>query len=225
MATMTATAITTQVTETYKLELMSAYGPVYRDVLKKAPRDCDSSEVPTIDLAHINGTEDQRRALAKSFRDAAENTGFFYIKNHGVTREKTEAALTQAKAFFAQPTETKEVVSQKKSKFFNGWTAKRMGQISPTETPDHREGFSFRYDPKYDPDTKDLDAVPDAVKKWLRCEDAVWDGTSHLPGFKEGLLAYWQSCLTLARSMIRIFALALDMPENYFDDVVTYPGR
>ncbi|KAH6976434.1 2OG-Fe(II) oxygenase superfamily protein [Ilyonectria sp. MPI-CAGE-AT-0026] len=211
-------------TESYKLELLTPYGPVFRDVLKTAPRDCDSSEVPTIDLSNVRGSDQERQALAKTIREAAENTGFFYIKNHGIPKAHIEAALKQAHTFFSQSTEKKAEVSYKQSKHFNGWSERRATSISPTESKDHREGFSFRYDPKYDPETKDLDAVPEDVKQWLRGEDFVWDRNAHLPDFKNDMLAYWRSCLTLARSLIRIFAIALDAPEDYFDDVITYPG-
>jgi isopenicillin N synthase-like dioxygenase len=221
MATMTETVA--QPPETYKLELATGYGPVYRDVLRTPSRNCDASEVPTIDLSGVNGDEQQRQALAKVIREAATNTGFFYMKNHGIPKEKIDAAYKQARTFFSQPKEKKALVAQSKSKFYNGWS--QRGHISPTESQDLKEGFSFRYDPKYDPQTKDLSATPEDVKKWLRCEDFMWEGTSHLPGFKDDLIAYWQSCLTLARNLIKIFALALDVPENYFDDVVTYPGR
>jgi isopenicillin N synthase-like dioxygenase len=84
--------------------------------------------------------------------------------------------------------------------------------------------MGWRYDPRYDPDTKDLDAIPEEVKPWIRGEEFVWEGTSHLPGFKEDVLRYWASCLTLARKLVRIFALSLDIPEDYFDSRTTYPG-
>jgi isopenicillin N synthase-like dioxygenase len=80
------------------------------------------------------------------------------------------------------------------------------------------------YDPKYDPDPKDLEAVPEEVWPWIRGEDFVWEGTSHLPGFKEEVLAYWGACLILARKLVRIFALSLDLEEDYFDSRTTYPG-
>ncbi|KAK7423517.1 hypothetical protein QQX98_000974 [Neonectria punicea] len=154
--------------KSYKLELLSAYGPVFRDVLKSPPRDCDASEVPIIDLSDIRGSEKERRALAMKIRDAAQNTGFFYIKNHGIPKPHIDAAFNQAQSFFAQPVEKKAEVSQKQSKFFNGWSERRETSISPTESRDHREGFSFRYDPKYDPESKDLAAIPEKVKECLR---------------------------------------------------------
>lgn len=219
-----ATITETEPSPSYKLELMTAYGPVYRDVLRTAPRDCDPSEVPVIDLSGIYGDFESRKALAAVVREAAENTGFFYIQNAGIPKEVIDAAYGQAKNLFAQPEEKKRAVSTAHSKWFNGWTEKHGSHLSPSETRDYREGFGWRYDPKYDPDPKDLDAVPEDIKPWIRGEDFVWEKTSHIPGFKRDMIAYWQECLKLARRMIRIFALALDLPENYFDDIVTYPG-
>lgn len=219
-----ATITETEPSPSYKLELMTAYGPVYRDVLRTAPRDCDPSEVPVIDLSGIYGDLKARRALAAVVREAAENTGFFYIKNAGIPKEVIDAAYGQARNLFAEPEEKKRAVSTAHSRWFNGWTEKHGSHLSPSETRDYREGFGWRYDPKYDPDPKDPGAVPEDIRPWIRGEDFVWDKTSHIPGFKRDLIAYWQECLKLARRMIRVFALALDLPETYFDDIVTYPG-
>lgn len=82
----------------------------------------------------------------------------------------------------------------------------------------------WQYSPLYDPIPKPLSEIPSEVKPYLRAEEFVWEGTSHLPGFKEDILAYWSSCLTLARQLVQVFALSLDLPENYFDSRVTYPG-
>ncbi len=84
--------------------------------------------------------------------------------------------------------------------------------------------MAWRYDPQYDPDIKDPKLVPEDVKPWIRGEEFVWEGTTHLPDFKDEVLTYWASCLTLARALVKAFALSLDLPENYFDSRVTYPG-
>jgi isopenicillin N synthase-like dioxygenase len=62
------------------------------------------------------------------------------------------------------------------------------------------------------------------VKPWIRGEEFVWEGTSHLPGFKDEVLGYWAACLTLARKLVKVFALSLGLPESYFDSRTTYPG-
>ena len=84
--------------------------------------------------------------------------------------------------------------------------------------------MAWRYSPEYDPDPKPLDTVPEEVKPWLRGEEFVWEGTEHLPRFKKECLAYWSACLTLARKLVKVIALSLDLPEDYFDSRTTYPG-
>jgi isopenicillin N synthase-like dioxygenase len=52
------------------------------------PRDCAPEEIPVIDLTHLYSDKlEDRKALAKEIRAAAVNTGFFYIKNHGIEEE------------------------------------------------------------------------------------------------------------------------------------------
>lgn len=127
-------------------------------------------------------------------------------------------------SFFRQPPELKELISQDKSKYFNGWRGFKKTSVSDDEGIDVKESMSWRYSPHMDPDPKDPEAVPPEVKPWLRGEEYIWEGTSHLPGFKEDCLAYWAACLTLARKLVRIFALSLGLEETYFDEKVTYPG-
>lgn len=223
-----------------KLELRSAYGPVYRDVSTSPPRESRADEIPLIDLSPIYGDLEARKELAQKIKHAAENTGFFYIQNHGIPESAIQGALSASRAFFAQSQHKKQLVSKSKGKWYNGFSGKNTAMASPSEgceyqlwtltlstlieTVDYRESFSWRYEPQYDPDPKDPDAVPLEVQPYIRGEKYVWEGTSHLPGFKDGCIAYWQECLKLARKLVGIFALCLDLPEDYFDSVTTYPG-
>jgi hypothetical protein len=95
-----STTITTQAPSTSKLELRTAYGPVFRDVLNSPPRDCTAEEIPIIDLAPLYSSNlEDRRALAKEIRAAGLNTGFFYIKNHGIDEETIANAKKQLLTF------------------------------------------------------------------------------------------------------------------------------
>ena len=88
--------ITTTTPSTTKLELRTAYGPVFRDVLNTPPRDCTAEEIPVIDLTPLySGSLEERKGLAKKIRAAAVNTGFFYIKHHGIEEEKIANAKKQ----------------------------------------------------------------------------------------------------------------------------------
>lgn len=87
---------TTEAPLTSKLELRTAYGPVFRDVLNIPPRDCTSDEIPIIDLSPLYSPNiEDRKELAKTIRAAAVSTGFFYIKNHGIKDETIANAKKQ----------------------------------------------------------------------------------------------------------------------------------
>ncbi|KAL7625139.1 hypothetical protein AAE478_004353 [Parahypoxylon ruwenzoriense] len=210
-----------------KLELRTALGPVYRDVLPYPPRNCTLDEIPIIDLAPMFSEElSDRKQVASSLRSAATNNGFFYIKNHGISEEIITQCKQQVINFMRQPQEKKDLIeSRTRSKFYNGYLGSGKTQISRNESVDIRESFAFRYSPELDPDhPMNISDVPEEVRSWIRGEDFVWDGTAHLPNFKYDCVAYWSSCLRLARRLVRIFALSLGLEENYWDDKVTYPG-
>ncbi|KAI2470272.1 Clavaminate synthase-like protein [Annulohypoxylon bovei var. microspora] len=199
-----------------KLELRTALGPVYRDVLPYPPRDCTADEIPVIDLALMFSEElSDRKRIAANLKSAATNNGFFYIKNHGISDETIAQCKQQVLNFMRQPQEKKDLLeSRTHSKYYNGYLGNRKAQISRTETADVRESFSFRYSPELDPDhPMDISELP-----------SEWEGTAHLPGFKRNCIAYWSSCLTLARRLVRTFALSLDLKEDYWDDKITHPG-
>lgn len=149
----------------------------------------------------------------------------------------------------AQPLEVKQQVSRRKQKFWNGYFQPEASQANKAESrglistpaiahkyrltfsyPDHKEGFGWQYspnlDPLYDhlPKPIDLDTIPAAVREYIRAEDHIWEGTLGVPGFKDDAIAYYGSVLSLARRLTKIFALALDLDENYFDALTTYPG-
>ncbi|RYP58976.1 hypothetical protein DL769_008728 [Monosporascus sp. CRB-8-3] len=69
---------------TTKLELRTALGPVYRDVLPNLLRDCRPEEIPVIDLTPMfSDALSERHTVASHIRSAAVNNGFLYVKNHG----------------------------------------------------------------------------------------------------------------------------------------------
>lgn len=117
-----------------RLELLSAQGPVFRQVSTAPPRPATEDEIPVIDLSSIDGDLDSRKRLAAQIGAASENTGFFYIKNHGISEALIQNALSQAKRFFDQPLSEKEKISSRKYDVFAGYVGVGSGQSNRTET-------------------------------------------------------------------------------------------
>lgn len=224
--------------DTVPLRLASGNGPITRQILRAPPRDADPSEIPIIDVSGIFSSDfATRRAVAKQIHDAASNTGFFYIANHGVPSSITERACQACLNFFRQPLVEKIKASSSGSRYFNGYKPPRTQRINPFEGLDNRETFSWTYDPRLDPDVDcggdDLAGIPEAIRSHLRIEPNgpggasderfPWIATSSVPEFKLAVLAYWRACLTLARALVRSFALALDLEEDFFADKFSHP--
>ncbi|KAI0382793.1 2OG-Fe(II) oxygenase [Hypomontagnella monticulosa] len=209
----------------YKLlQLTTSYGPVFRPVKTTPPRDATTEEIPVIDISGIFSDDiTDRKAVAAEIRNAATTIGFFYMKGHRIPDEVIQTCLKSARDFFHQPEEIKQKVNQVNSKWFNGWSGPRANRVNVVESIDYRESFGMRYDPRYDPLVDDVDSIPQEIKDGFRAEEYVWEQTANLPSFKEGVLSYWRACLALARRLVRVFALALDLPEDYFDQKTSHP--
>jgi hypothetical protein len=77
------------------LTLDSSHGKVYREISDAPPRTATSEEIPVIDLSKITSqTLEDRISIALKIKVAAEQSGFFYITNHGVE----EVVIENAKA-------------------------------------------------------------------------------------------------------------------------------
>lgn len=117
-----------------QLELLTLSGPEFRRVSTAPPRTPTENEIPIIDLASIDDSPEARASIAAKIKIAAENTGFFYIQNHGIEEDLIQRALSQAQAFFNQPREMKELASSRKSKLSDGWHGLGTTQINKTES-------------------------------------------------------------------------------------------
>lgn len=201
------------------VELLTPKGPEFRKVSTAPPRPATDEEIPRIDLSAIDGDLESRKAIAAKIREAAMNTGFFYIHNHGIPEELIEGALTHVKEFFDQPLAEKEKVKISISGKSVGYTGVGRTQINKTETKDNKETFSMRYDARNDP-LHGTTSSPAADE----LEDFIWNETSHLDGFRGALVEFYQRRLQLARKLIRLIALALELNEDYFDAIVSHPG-
>lgn len=219
------TTTTSSNPETTLLKLSSANGPVYREVKNVPLRDARPDEIPIIDISNLTSPSlSARKSIAEQIHHAATNNGFFYLKNHGIPSSTIDAAYTASLEFFRQPDDIKQIVNSGRSGSLNGWKPPNTQRINQSESIDVRETFSFLYNPIYDPDAPDtIDELPEEIRNTATIDEFCWEQTANLPHFKTNLLEYWRGTLKLARSLTRVFALALSLPEDYFDTKIAYP--
>ena len=167
--------------------------------------------VPLIDLG---GDE---ALVARAIDRACREIGFLIIGNHGVPAAVVQDVFTAGKAFFRQPAEEK-LRWAAPDRRIRGYLppegqalARSRGDDSP---PDLLERFRMgRFD------------VPDDAYHRARASTwfvpNIWP--TYPPGFAGALKAYFTAMEALAARLMRLFALALDLPPGFFADKIDRP--
>ncbi|KAF2137686.1 uncharacterized protein K452DRAFT_353383 [Aplosporella prunicola CBS 121167] len=172
-----------------------------------------TNEIPIIDISRIYSEKlEDRKAVAEMVREASHRIGFFYIVGHGIDPHYREAAFEQAKQFFQLPEDKKmEVYTGLVPNEFVGYHPMQHYNRNSLKQKDLSEAFNWAYEPKADPEAINKDEK--SISLWPSC----------VPGFQEGLLDYHSQLIQLVHRMTRIFALALHLPEDSFDNYVKRP--
>lgn len=174
-------------------------------------------EIPVLDgggyLAGERGAQDR---LAAELRHVFENVGFYFVTNHGVPQALIDGAFAAAKAFHDQPLEKKLALKINGSNVgylpMRGATT-RHSKLNENNKPNLNEAFFLARDlPSDHPDV--------LAGKPFRCTNQ-WP--QDLPGFRQSCLTYTEALESLARRLIPLYASALDLPENHFDDAFSDP--
>lgn len=84
------------------------------------------------------------------------------------------------------------------------------------------EAFDIGYEIAGDAQRADTDVLP--PDQFSLYGDNQWPDDELVPGFRGTYLAYFSQAMELCRRLMRIFALALDLKEDFFDDKLQYPG-
>lgn len=162
------------------------------------------------------GGAGEKEKVARLVGDACERIGFLTIVGHGVDQGVVDACSTTAKAFFDLPSQEKLRVAQPSPDQVRGYSA--VGA----------EGLSYSLDEASPGDLKESFSVgpPDVPDdEYYTCDEAGPHFAPNLwPESPQGLRAAWEryfaAMADLSGSLMRIFALALDLPEEFFDDKI-----
>ena len=167
-------------------------------------KSVEDTLIPVIDLASRHQSS-RRDTIAQQIVDTAKNTGFFYVKNHGIAPELCQAAFQASRQFFALEQNKKSKIAVDQNQ--RGWMAQGLTNLEGAATHDAKEVFFWGYDiEKDDPDLKaGLPLV--ALNKWPE-EDA--------PYLRQDLLAYYHAVLDLGRDLLSLIAQGLGQSSDFF---------
>jgi len=171
--------------------------------------------IPVVDLGGtFAGDRRAREAAAWEIHKAARETGFFYVANHGIDAALIARAFAEARRFFEQPVERKLKVALKNWPALRGYDPMLEQTLDEGSPSDLKESFYL---------ARDLGPDHPYVKAGLPNHGPnQWP--ADLPGFREGIEAYYEPMLDLGRHVMRLIALSLSLDETYFDDAVRNPA-
>ncbi|KIJ54466.1 hypothetical protein M422DRAFT_24413 [Sphaerobolus stellatus SS14] len=196
---------------------MTSGQPTLLDVAKQV--EDAFSEIPIIDLQPARSSDPTlRRKVADEIRNACLTSGFFYIKNHGIPEELATSAIETAKPFWDWPEEKKMEYDIRKTPNFKGYGGLLAENVNPENKGDVHEAFEFGYE--------EIDADPSSAA--VREADGSMAGANvwplELPEMRRASLEYYHAVMKLGKLLFPLFALALDLPENFFDDKTMNPA-
>jgi isopenicillin N synthase-like dioxygenase len=174
--------------------------------------------VPVIDLTpYREGTPEGKALVAEQVGQACRDIGFIVISGHGISEDLIRKTYDLSDAFFSRPLAEKAKADRPAPDQVRGYSAVGGEGLSysldePTP-PDLKESLSIgpvdvpANDPYYTSEAAGAHFAPN-----------VWpDEPSEL---KPVWMEYFRSVDALATDMMRIFALALNLDEHYFDKTI-----
>ena len=164
-------------------------------------------ELPIIDLSELrNNSSNGANVIASQLSDIFQNTGFFLLVNHGC-EEIVEETLKAAERFHNGLSDVdKERISFGERGV--GYIKINQKILPKREKGNMNETFIIKRELGPRNITLESNPFPDESK---------------LPGFKKKVLDYADAMEKLALSLLPSFALALDLPSNFFENAFTYP--
>ena len=170
--------------------------------------------VPVIDLAPARaGGAPARRAAAGAIDAACREIGFFAIRGHGVPEATVDALRAAAHDFFARPLAEKLAARHPVAGTNRGYHAvggETLAAANDTEAPPDLKEF-FHVGP-VDVTDAPYYTGPLGRRHFL---PNLWPAAP--AGFADAATAYYRTMGALIVELMRLAALALDVPERFFD--------
>jgi isopenicillin N synthase-like dioxygenase len=174
---------------------------------------------PVFDLSRFEQSAGSERAsLGAEVDRICRQTGFLAISGHGVPQEVIDRAWNAARDFFDLPAEEKQKARAPYAGYPYGYLgpetealAKSKGEDTP---PDLKE--SFNGGPLSVPE-----GLTDPQALSFCYAETIWPAEP--AGFREAWVAYYRAMEDLAARIMRVFAVALSLPEDAFEATIDKP--
>ncbi|HXQ50017.1 MAG TPA: 2-oxoglutarate and iron-dependent oxygenase domain-containing protein [Stellaceae bacterium] len=176
------------------------------------------TRLPVIDLSPFLEDHgfDERRAVARALRDACIDIGFFYLTGHGIPQQEFDDVIAMGHRFFELPLTEKMKLHSNRSAARLGYRG--MGGPNPEANPDKIPDIKERFH-------MSREVLPGEPEEGRRNAGmSLWPDDAAIPGFAELMRKHIRERCAVAQYLARAFALSLDLPESYFDEMYRYPS-
>ena len=181
-----------------------------RAVTDRAPAAMIADAIPLIDVAgHLAGDAEASRRAATELRWAFENVGFYYLAGHRVPQSLIDRTYDAAARFHAQPLASKLAlkVNEHNIGYLPISNAAAPQAAAQGRKPSQNEAYFLRRERTPDDPAVIANRRFHGRNQW----------PDELPGFRETVLEYVRGLEALCRRLVPLYALALDLPPDFFD--------
>jgi isopenicillin N synthase-like dioxygenase len=174
--------------------------------------------VPIIDIAPFTqGSDSDKLAVAKAVDQACRDIGFLVIQGHGVSSQLIEAVRRVSHDFFDLPLNQKQRVARPAKDVARGYIGLDEESLARSRDPsaygsDLNESLMIG---PVDDVPADYAFAPEAGKHFA---PNIWPEAP--AGLQDAYTAYYRAMDKLAQTLMRIFAVALNLPEQHFDRLI-----
>jgi isopenicillin N synthase-like dioxygenase len=180
-----------------------------------AAKDVDFETIPIVDVAGLFSSDmAERRRVAAEIGRACENVGFMYLVNHGIPLDEFERCWDTMHRFFALSQEEKLKCDIRNLARHRGYVV--MGGLNADP---HKPGKDLQEAFEIGLELPENDA--DYLAGNMIYGPNVWPEDPD--DFAPVLYGWYERCRVLGQALFRGFALALAMPEEFFDDKISKP--
>ena len=172
-------------------------------------------DIPVIDIGPLIRGEDPQ-PVADKIMEAAINTGFFYIQNHGISDDIIEAATKRCTEFFQKPAREKAQVAVNTAN--RGWLGPGMATLKGAKTHDLKEMYFWgpgQWNERLESKREELELVA----------DNVWP-EEVMPELQPAIMTYYDQVCSVGHKVLSAIAIGLGAEPDFFKKRYTSPlGR
>jgi isopenicillin N synthase-like dioxygenase len=168
-------------------------------------------QIPVIDLS-VGAVEAQATAIGA----ALSSTGFFSLVGHGVADKVFDDAFHASRRFFAQSDAAKAEVHIEKSRHKHGFDPIGWQALNTAALPDLKESFYLGAERALD--------HPLVLEGIENQGPNQWPNEENLPGFRAACNFYSVQMDALARRLMSLIALSLQLRSDHFEPYMRDPS-